>query len=130
MLYKLSVLSLLVAAAARPAHSELEGYTFEKFVTDFNLNYKPEEIESRRSLFSAELVRVRAHNAKNLSWKEGVNHFSAMTVSEKKAYHGRSKGAHTASSKTLKHSSKLPEDFKMQPLSALPKNKDWREAGE
>ncbi len=129
MLYTVTVLSLLVAAAARPSASSLDSYTFEKYVQDFNLQYKPAELESRRTLFTTELARVRAHNAKNLSWKEGVNKFTAMTASEKNSYTGRSKGAHAIQSKTLKHAKSLPEDFVTVPVSALPKNHDWRSKG-
>ncbi len=129
MLKSVSVLSLLVAAAARPSWNSLESYSFEKYVQDFNLQYKPAELETRRALFTTELARVRAHNAKNLSWKEGVNKFTAMTASEKKSYTGRSKGAHVTQSKTLKHAKSLPDDFVTVPVSALPKNHDWRSKG-
>jgi len=89
------------------------------------MKYGTAEIETRRGLFNAELARVKAHNAKNLSWKEGVNKFSAMTATEKKAFHGRSKRVKT----DLKNAQPLPADFVVKPVSDLPATVDWRTAG-
>jgi hypothetical protein len=64
---------LAVAFAKRPSWHELDNYTFETFVQDFNLKLSPDssEFSTRKVLFLAELARVKAHNARNLSWKEG-----------------------------------------------------------
>ncbi len=124
MFSKVFLLSLVAASAAL----DLDNYTFEKFVGDFNLDYQPKEIESRRAYFTAELARVRAHNAKGLSWQEGINKMSAMTPAEKKAFYGHSKN-HAAVSKNMKSAKPLPSDFVMQPLEKLPKEVDWRKSG-
>lgn len=128
----LSLLALVALVAARPSSQELENYSFEQFVKDFNLNYAPAEIPTRKALFEAEVARIRAHNARNLSWKEGVTKFTAMTTAEKKAYFGRSKGMHKsyrAQEKNNKNLKSLPEGFVMKPVSQLPKHVDWRENG-
>lgn len=83
-------------------------------------------MSARRVIFQNELDRVRAHNAKGLSWKEGINKFSIMTSSEKKAFHGRSKNVAQAS-KNLKHQKELPASFIMKALKELPASVDWRE---
>lgn len=130
MLSKLVIAVLCTSAVAlKPKWQELGNYTFEKFLTDFNLHYHPSELETRRAAFTAELARVHAHNAKGLSWKEGINKFSALTKEEKKAYHGRSKGVAHNQKNMLKNAKSLPENFELKPVSALPKNVDWREKG-
>lgn len=127
----LSLLAAVAMVAASPAHTELDNYSFDKFVLDFNQQYSGAEVTARKALFDAELVRVRAHNAKNLSWKESITKFSAMTPAEKNAFFGRSKGVHK-SYRAQEHSNKnlrqLPADFVLKPVSTLPKQVDWREA--
>ena len=53
--------------------------------------------------------------------------FTVYYFTEKKEYHGRSKGVAQHSENFLKHQKPLPEDFKLIPLSQLPKYVDWRE---
>jgi cathepsin L len=93
------------------------------------MKYSADEIENRRQLFKTELKRVVEHNQKGLSWKEGINKFSAMTTAERKAYHGRSKGV-AAKSKDLKAQKTLEEiGYQIRSLSDLPASVDWREKG-
>lgn len=125
MFSRLCFLALAAVAAGRTTWKDLEGYTFDKFVAEFGLKYEPQEYEARRAVFLAELARIKVHNAKNLSWKEGVTKFSAMTASEKKAYFGRHKGVARQALKTEKT---LPADFVMKPISELPASVDWRES--
>jgi cathepsin L len=124
MSFRVLLLSLIAAVSA----VDLNNYSFEQYVVEFNLNYQPAEVETRKSLFNAELARVRAHNEKNLSWQETMNRFSCMTPAEKKAFGGRSKN-HAALHSTLKNGKPLPADFVMKPLSALPRSVDWRKEG-
>lgn len=130
MLSKIIIAVLCTSAVAlKPKWQDLGNYTFEKFLTDFNLHYHPSELQSRRATFTAELARVHAHNSKNLSWKEGINKFSALTQQEKKAFHGRSKGVANNQKHMLKNAKSLPENFTIKPVSELPKNVDWRTKG-
>jgi cathepsin L len=124
--FVLASICLAVVAAAKPTWRDLDNYTFDHFMTDFNFKFSPEEIEMRRSLFISEISRVREHNRKNLSWKEGINKFSAMTSVEKKSTFGRSK-AHAAKSKNL--SSQKPFDLEVKPVESLPTLADWRKFG-
>ena len=128
---KFALLSLLVAtaSAARPvSNADLQKYTFEQFVEDFHLQYPASELANRRAIFNDEVGRVLSHNAQNLSWKMGINKFSAMTAEEKKGFLGRSKGA--ASEHKPKNLKAPPADFTLRPLSELPENVDWRDSGE
>ena len=88
-------LTALIAAVsqARPQLKELQNYTFEQFVQDYklNLHQDTEEYAVRRQNFEMELARIVAHNNSNNSWKENINHMSAMTSAEKKVFHGRRK---------------------------------------
>ncbi len=80
------IASIATALAARPTWRDLHAYTFEKFVADFDqsLVEGSSEWSSRKEIFRTELARVIAHNQLQLSWKEGINRFSAMTAAEVK----------------------------------------------
>lgn len=116
-------------AAAKPSWRELEGYTFDKFVSEHKLNYKSgtSEYATRKALFDKELKRVIAHNKRNASWKENVNHMTAMTAEEKKALNGRSESVAQASVNKLK--SQVPASGMRLSTSALPTDVDWRTEG-
>ena len=48
-------LSAALAVAARPTWNDLNNYSFDQFVTDFNFDFKESEIQLRKSIFHAEL---------------------------------------------------------------------------
>lgn len=121
----LLLISAFIAVAAKSNVQNLESYTFEQYLEEFNLKYTEAELPKRREIFNSELQRIKVHNSKNLSWQEGVNKFSALTPAEKTALFGRNKGS-TRSKKMLKSSHDLPSDFKLKSISELPKNVDWR----
>jgi hypothetical protein len=121
-------LSALVAAISQ-AHvhwSQLHSYTFEQFVADYklNLHQNSQEYVVRRQTFEAELARVLQHNQANATWKENINHMSAMTAAERKVYHGRNK-----LQPKNKLSTELEKNFTNVPESDLPVTVDWRTAG-
>lgn len=121
------LIALFCAIAVAAKSVDLAKYSFEEYLQDYHLKFHPSELETRKAMFQAEVARVQAHNAKNLSWKEGVNRFSVLTPAEKKAYFGRHKGV---GKQLLKGAKSLPEDFEMKPVTALPKHVDWRTKGE
>jgi len=43
---------------------------------------RKKDLESREKAFNANVEKIKAHNAKNLSWVMGVNHFSDLTAEE------------------------------------------------
>lgn len=127
MFSKIAFAVIVSLAAAK--NVDLTNYTFDQYLSDFNLKFHPSELETRRSTFLSELARVRTHNAKNLSWKEEINKFSVLSAAEKKAYMGRHGGVAQAQEKMLKGSRSLPDDFVLKPVSHLPKEVDWRTKG-
>jgi cathepsin L len=82
----------------------------------------------RKDLFKKELKSVLEHNAKNLSWKQGMNKYSVMTPAEKKGTLGRSKAVKQATRKDSKFKS-ASMNLEMKPVKHLPKSVDWRDKG-
>jgi len=78
------------ASARGPRWHELEGYSFERYVQDFQRTYaNDEEHQARKSLFEARLAEVASHNANpGFTWKKGVNQFTDRTESEIRAMLG------------------------------------------
>lgn len=126
---------LLMASVALATRTRnLETYSFEQFLKEYKLSYPESEIVSRRQLFNAELARVKIHNAKNAGWQETINKYSAMTPKEKNVNRGRSKGvareiSRAKGAQSFGNEKPLPKDFKMIPVSQLPKEVDWRKKG-
>lgn len=115
--------------AAAVQSSNLSGdYSFEQFIKDNHLKVSTAEWNQRKSLFESELIRVVAHNAKGLSWKETLNRFSIMTPDEKKNLAGRSKSVAQAARKTGHLKGAKTSLSALKPLSHLPKHVDWRES--
>lgn len=110
---------------ARTTWKDLENYSFEKYCAEFDLRYEESEYRFRKELFAKELTRIRTHNQLNLSWKEGVNIFTAMSSSELEAYHGHSKSV--AQNHKPAHKESFPQ-FSTK-VAALPSRIDWRESG-
>ena len=85
------ILALLISSsAAAPKWHQLEGYTFEKYVVDFDKAYDSvEETSWRATLFEQKLEAVRAHNAEpSFTWRRGINHLSDRTAEELKVLSG------------------------------------------
>mmetsp|Transcript_18516 Transcript_18516/g.19286 ORF Transcript_18516/g.19286 Transcript_18516/m.19286 type:complete len:375 (+) Transcript_18516:46-1170(+) len=104
----------------------LENYTFERYLNDFNHKFSSSELTLRKNLFETEKARVIAHNKGKSSWKRGINKFSVMTESERKtSTFGRNKGVDR--SHEPKNLKPLPSNFKLKDVSELPKSVDWRD---
>jgi cathepsin L len=125
----MSFLALLAVVANATQDLQYTNYTFEAYLEEFGLKFHPSELTARRGLFEKELQRVREHNAKNLSWKEGMNKFSTMTPKERKSFFGRNKRVAKNHGSLLKNARSLPADFVMKPVDQLPKSVDWRKQG-
>jgi cathepsin L len=125
----LLLISAFLSVSAKTLWHQLDTVTFEQYLSEYNLQYSESELPARRERFNSEVARIKAHNAKDKSWKEGLSKFTLMTEAEKKAFFGRSKGASSAGKKTLKNLRDLPSDFKLREVSELPKNVDWRSKG-
>jgi len=76
------------------AKAELDSYTFERFLKDFDRDLAPgsAEYHRRAGLFEASLLQVRAKNARNAAegrlWTAGVNPFMDWTQNERAALNG------------------------------------------
>ena len=130
MLGNFLLLLTAALAAAKPSWRELEGYTFDKFLSEFNLDYKvgTKEYSLRKDIFDTEVSRVVSNNARKGTWRENVNRMSVMTASEKKAVMGRHKGA--AKNHSPLHAKKLlSSEFTKRSVSSLPTDVDWRTEG-
>lgn len=83
------VISCLLAFvdARKPKWNQLQGYTFDKYVRDFQRDYAPNSVEytKRKALFDMELASVIEHNKDTTkTWKNGINHYSDLTHEEKR----------------------------------------------
>lgn len=118
----------LALVTAKPSWRDLKNYSFEQFVADYHqdLTAGTSEYATRKAIFDAELKRVVAHNEGGASWKEGVNHMSAMSSAEKRAFTGYSKQVKSTHKPVLRSSSQTTTP---RPVSALPTDVDWRKEG-
>jgi cathepsin L len=126
---KLIVALLLVCfsfALGRTRWFELDGYSFEKYVKEYNKHYTGAEYEVRKQNFDAKLQKVTAHNRDSQrTWKEGINHMSDWSQDEYKQMLGYKKSYAFAS----KAASPVIQDNSHLSLRALPKTVDWRGKG-
>jgi len=122
----LILISAFLAVNARTLSHQLDNYTFEQYLQEFDLKFPESELPQRRALFAAEIKRIQSHNSQNLSWKEGVSKFTVLSADEKKTFFGRAKGS---AKKMLSSAKSLPADFKLAPVSSLPASVDWRSSG-
>lgn len=126
----LSTALIVAAVAAGSISFEDPQYSFDHYVADFRLNIATTELPQRKAVFEAELARVRAHNKKNLGWKEAINQFSHWTAEEKrKSSFGRNKNMARVHGDNLKSQQPLPANFQLRPVSELPQSVDWRDKG-
>ena len=96
--------------------AQVESTRFSTFKGKFGKKYSSESEEAyRRSVFEAKLAKIEAHNAKNLSWRKGVNEFSDMTFEEFKSFY--------LSQKVLDNSASINTPH-VQPKAG---KKDWRD---
>ena len=79
--FAIVITSLLACVTAKVTWRDVnENYTFERYVEDFKLQYSSTERIVRKTLFEKELKRLIEHNQRGLSWKEGINQFSALSA--------------------------------------------------
>jgi cathepsin L len=121
----LSCVSL--ACAASPSWRELETstYTFEQYTHDFHKSYGA-ELGHRAEVFAANLLAILKHNAKETTYKLGVNQFTDLTAEEFKVS-GRF-GFNKALSQDYKASNsiKILPAPTLEQVAALPDSVDWR----
>eukprot|EP00039_Didymoeca_costata_P018025 m.331847 g.331847 ORF g.331847 m.331847 type:complete len:383 (-) comp16804_c0_seq1:608-1756(-) len=88
----LLTLTLALSANLTPRWHELDGYSFDDYVRDFQKAYPVGERPMREKLFQDRLAAVREHNANTqATYKKGINHFSDWTDAERKQQRGLNK---------------------------------------
>jgi hypothetical protein len=75
-------------------------------------------------VFDANLAKIHAHNAQNLSWTAGVNQFTDMTQSEFKSYYQ----GYVANMPVDERASTATEDILTATPETLADSVDWRTA--
>jgi len=83
---------------------DLEGYSFEKFSHEFGRTYDSgsKEYTSRKELFQASLLEVKAVNARNAKegrlWKAGIHQFMDWSEAERRSLNGYKPSSRSARS--------------------------------
>jgi hypothetical protein len=100
------------------AASEKGRYSYADFLAEFGGSGRPES----RSTFALNLAKIHAHNAKGLSWTEGVNKFTDLSAFDFQRFKGKvfsGRDVAMAGLKTKFDAGIATED--------LPASIDWRE---
>lgn len=106
----------LVYLTATPASEN--DLAFQQFIGEHGRNYEStEEYNFRRNIFMQSLEKVKAHNAKGLSWTYGINKFSDWTDEEYQVLLGL-KGSRNSNAQDL--------PIIQLPKVAKPEDLDWR----
>jgi len=127
----LSIFAILPLIFARaPKWHELEDYTFEEYLQDFNKNYPESEMDMRRDIFETNLKEIQLHNANpSFTWKEGVNKFTTYTQKELDRLKGyrKSLGFQQVENRKTKKLTPAVQELVDFPLDNLPPYVDWRQ---
>jgi len=80
----LLALIVVVVQAYPPKWHQLQDYTFEQYIQDFQKSYATAaETAKRQQLFEVRMKEIAAHNSNPVStWKMGINHMSDWTNEE------------------------------------------------
>lgn len=80
---------LIVAISATKWHELTQTYDFTTYQREFNKNYQPHELTTRKSIFEHRMRQIIAHNSDpSKTWKQGVNKFTDMTDAELAKFRG------------------------------------------
>ena len=104
--------------------SDLDGYSFEQYVQEFNKTYSgATERDQRRTLLDDKLAKIRAWNARFLAgtqrWWAGVGPFTDRTKAEMRQMRGLSQAMRRAAL------TRWPQAVLAEPAD-LPTDVDWR----
>jgi cathepsin L len=118
------LVALCQRVEAKPKWSQLDGYTFDRYVQEHFKNYKTdEEYFMRKAIFEAKLEEIQNHNKNpHSTWKMGVNPLTDRTEAEFQHMLGLKKGLLY---KQVAERSPMSKT-KISSVSPLPDSVDWR----
>lgn len=107
---------------AKTLWHQLEDYTFEDYVQEYEKNYATEkEFNYRKGLFEKKLKEIFEHNTSPSTYKKGVNKMSDLTHEEFKARYTGTKATYNSNAVRL--------DMSHVSLKDVPNDIDWRTKG-
>jgi len=112
-------LCLLACVSAKTLWHQLEGYTFENYIAEYEKSYVS-DYAYRQGLFEKKLIEIKQHNAGDSTYKKGINKFSDLTQEE---FRSRWTGYNRMSSKAP------VADLSHMKVSDVPNDIDWRTKG-
>jgi len=116
------VVATLVASAVVAATVAAPAPSFAEWARTQGKTYKSrEELVLRRSVYSANVAKIQAHNAANLGWTQGVNKFTDLTGEEFKALYASGYRAHEKRSQNV--------ELSLLHGAAPPASVDWTTKG-
>eukprot|EP01112_Ceratiomyxa_fruticulosa_P021054 TRINITY_DN7331_c0_g1_i1.p1 TRINITY_DN7331_c0_g1~~TRINITY_DN7331_c0_g1_i1.p1 ORF type:complete len:388 (+),score=79.13 TRINITY_DN7331_c0_g1_i1:471-1634(+) len=130
LLVLLGLFALPLVFARGPKWHQLDGYTFDQYIRDFDKEYNDHELDMRRSLFETKLKEIHAHNSNpSFTWKQGVNKFTTYTQQELNNLKGYDKtlGFQQAENRKARKITPEVEELMNMPLVNLPTSVDWRQ---
>ncbi len=78
-----SAASLNEIMAQRPALNQYDNYTYDDFIAEFKRDFhSTNEYSIRKAIFDSNLLKIKEHNSKNLSWWMAVTPFADLTQQE------------------------------------------------
>eukprot|EP01111_Echinosteliopsis_oligospora_P019856 TRINITY_DN982_c0_g1_i1.p1 TRINITY_DN982_c0_g1~~TRINITY_DN982_c0_g1_i1.p1 ORF type:complete len:376 (-),score=126.48 TRINITY_DN982_c0_g1_i1:53-1180(-) len=116
---------VMIAAKKQTAWNQLDGYTFDMFLAEFNKQYDDSfEYKMREEIFNSNLELILKHNRnQHHTYKMGVNHMSDFTPSEFKKLRGYKR----TSPRQETNLNSIP--FNVLNVEDLPAAVDWRTQG-
>jgi len=120
----LLALFVTLSFAGHTRWHQLDGYSFSRYVKEYQKFYTPEEYSLREQIFNKKIAIIQKHNTNpDFTWKQGVNHMTDWTEEEFKAIRGYKKQlAYTSTTRQSKI--QTLEHIKMEDL---PQAVDWRD---
>jgi C1A family cysteine protease len=87
LLFSLSIFAYLFfpSTSASPSLRSFSSAEFSSYVVSFNKAYSPSEYAVREAIFTANLLQIRAFNARQESWTLGLTPFTDLTAEEFRA---------------------------------------------
>ncbi|KAL4491454.1 hypothetical protein ABPG72_008110 [Tetrahymena utriculariae] len=128
---KFIIIAILISLiSCKPKWTQLQNYTFEQYVRDFQKEYKAdsEEYITRKKIFEQNLADIVAFNKEDHSYKKGVKNNTDESYFEKKEQFSIFKSSldFQVMDPSTENSNYI---YKAKGLTNLPDSVDWRDKG-